>query len=159
MSEKANDLLNKFGSAQFDFMIWNTPDNLVARDKARQEISDYIAEFEAEVTKCHELQDSYCDRIAELERDKKALRGIEENLREHIDIGTLQLSVATARIAELKAYIDQLIEIGSWAITGMTITTSYSPGVLQDLAEKKSDDWYALIKNLEECDKENEREE
>ena len=97
-------------------------------------------------------------RIAELERDKKALRGIEENLREHIDIGTLQLSVATARIAELKAYIDQLIEIGSWAITGMTITTSYSPGVLQDLAEKKSDDWYALIKNLEECDKENERE-
>ena len=48
MSEKANDLLNKFGSAQFDFMIWNTPDNLVARDKARQEISDYIAELEAE---------------------------------------------------------------------------------------------------------------
>ena len=47
MSEKANDLLNKFGSAQFDFMIWNTPDNLVARDKARQEISDYIAELEA----------------------------------------------------------------------------------------------------------------
>ena len=98
-------------------------------------------------------------RIAELERDKKALRGIEENLREHIDIGTLQLSVESARIAELKAYIDQLIEIGSWAITGMTITTSYSPGVLQDLAEKKIDDWCALIKNLEECDKENEREE
>ena len=47
MSEKANDLLNKFGSAQFDFMVWNTPDNLVARDKARQEISDYIAELEA----------------------------------------------------------------------------------------------------------------
>ena len=46
MSEKANDLLNKFGSAQFDFMVWNTPDNLVARDKARQEISDYIAELE-----------------------------------------------------------------------------------------------------------------
>ena len=47
ISEKANDLLNKFGSAQFDFMVWNTPDNLVARDKARQEISDYIAELEA----------------------------------------------------------------------------------------------------------------
>ena len=42
-------------------------------------------------------------RIAELERDKTALRGIEENLREHIDIGTLQLSAATARIAELEA--------------------------------------------------------
>ena len=48
ISEKANDLLNKFGSAQFDFIVWNTPDNLVARDKARQEISDYIAELEAE---------------------------------------------------------------------------------------------------------------
>ena len=48
ISEKANDLLNKFGRAQFDFMVWNTPDNLVARDKARQEISDYIEELEAE---------------------------------------------------------------------------------------------------------------
>ena len=47
ISEKANDLLNKFGRAQFDFMVWNTPDNAVARDKARQEISDYIAELEA----------------------------------------------------------------------------------------------------------------
>ena len=46
ISEKANDLLNKFGSAKLDFMIWNTQDNLVARDKARQEISDYIAELE-----------------------------------------------------------------------------------------------------------------
>ena len=49
ISEKANDLLNKFGSAQFDFMVWNTPDNLTARDKARQEISDYIAELEEEI--------------------------------------------------------------------------------------------------------------
>ena len=47
-------------------------------------------------------------RIAELERDKKALRGIEENLREHIDIGTLQLSAATARIVELEGKFDQL---------------------------------------------------
>jgi len=28
-----------------------------------------IAELEAEVTKCHELQDSYCDRIAQLEKE------------------------------------------------------------------------------------------
>ncbi len=48
ISEKANDLLNKFGRAQSDFMVWDTPDNLVARDKARQEISDYIEELEAE---------------------------------------------------------------------------------------------------------------
>ena len=49
ISEKANDLLNKFGSAQFDFMVWNTPDNLTARDKARQEISDYIEELEGKI--------------------------------------------------------------------------------------------------------------
>jgi Zn-finger protein len=49
------------------------------------------------------IEDALNARIAELERDKKALRGIEENLREHIDIGTRQLSVATARIAELEA--------------------------------------------------------
>jgi len=48
ISEKANDLLNKFGRTQSDFMVWNTPDNAVARDKARQEISDYIEELEAE---------------------------------------------------------------------------------------------------------------
>ena len=48
ISEKANDLLNKFGGAQYDYVVWSTQDNLVARDKARQEISDYIAELEAE---------------------------------------------------------------------------------------------------------------
>ena len=47
ISEKANDLLNKFGSTQFDFTIWNTPKNLAALDKARQEIFGYIAELEA----------------------------------------------------------------------------------------------------------------
>lgn len=30
-------------------------------------VNTRITELEAEVTKCHELQDSYCDRIAELE--------------------------------------------------------------------------------------------
>ena len=76
MSEKANDLLNKFGSAQFDFMVWNTPDNLVARDKARQEISDYIAELEAAqrwhvVKECNDVATpidvALRKRIAELE--------------------------------------------------------------------------------------------
>src|SRR5690606_25670543 len=31
------------------------------------ELAERVTELEAEVTKCHELQDSYCDRIAELE--------------------------------------------------------------------------------------------
>ena len=49
ISEKANDLLNKFCGAQYDYVVWSTQDNLVARDKARQEISDHIAELEAEI--------------------------------------------------------------------------------------------------------------
>ena len=95
---------------------------------------------------------------------KKALRiavnvgcGFEGDAEDAAELLAL-ITGLESRIAELKAYIDQLIEIGSWAITGMTIATSYSPGVLQDLAEKKSDDWYALINNLKECDKEKERE-
>ena len=64
ISEKANDLLNKFGSAQFDFIVWNTPDNLVARDKARQEISDYIAELEEENAR---LQEKLHDEMSQLE--------------------------------------------------------------------------------------------
>lgn len=55
ISEKANDLLNKFGSAQFDFTIWNTPKNLAALDKARQEIFGYIAELEKDNTEFRQL--------------------------------------------------------------------------------------------------------
>jgi hypothetical protein len=33
-----------------------------------------IAKLKAEVTKCHELQDSYCDRIAELEAAQRWIR-------------------------------------------------------------------------------------
>ena len=55
ISEKANDLLNKFGRAQYDYVVWSTQDNLVARDKARQEISDYIEELEAENERLSQL--------------------------------------------------------------------------------------------------------
>ncbi len=55
-----------------------------------------------------------------------------------------------ARIAELEAHIDQLIEIGGWAITGMTIATSYSPGEMQNLAIKQGDKWDALVKDWKE---------
>ena len=34
-------------------------------------LKERVAELEAEVTKCHELQDSYCDRIAELEEAQR----------------------------------------------------------------------------------------
>ena len=58
ISEKANDLLNKFGGAQYDYVVWSTQDNLVARDKARQEISDHIAELEALVDELVDIGDN-----------------------------------------------------------------------------------------------------
>ena len=41
-----------------------------------------VYELDTEVTKCHELQDSYCDRIAELEADKKRAEQMVERLIE-----------------------------------------------------------------------------
>jgi hypothetical protein len=43
---------------------------MVNKEQAVRALKNYesrIAELEAEVTKCHEFQDSYCDHIAELE--------------------------------------------------------------------------------------------
>lgn len=67
ISKHANNLLNEFGRMQFDFVITLNNSPVPERDTARNNLADYIAELEAEVTKSHELQDSYCDRIAELE--------------------------------------------------------------------------------------------
>ena len=67
ISEHANYLLNEFGRLQFDYAAYCKPDGESLRNEARNNLEEYIAELEAEVTKCHELQDSYCDRIAELE--------------------------------------------------------------------------------------------
>jgi len=60
-----------------------------------------IAELDAEVTKGHELQDAYCDRIAELENELEGKRVFTDTL--FYDIYRLQ-----SRIAELEAEIDQL---------------------------------------------------
>ena len=97
ISEHANYLLNEYGRLQFDYAAYCKPDGESLRNEARNNLEEYIAELEAaqrwhvvkecndvatpidvalrkriaeleaEVTKCHELQDSYCDRIAELE--------------------------------------------------------------------------------------------
>jgi len=56
------------------------------------------------------------------------------------------------RIDELKAIIEQLIAVGGWAITGMTIATSYSSGGMKELAEKQRDEWNALIKKWKESE-------
>lgn len=46
-------------------------DDVIAK---RTALRTYISELEAEIIKCHELQDSYCDRIAELEAELKNAR-------------------------------------------------------------------------------------
>lgn len=46
-------------------------DDVIAK---RTALRTYISELEAEITKCHELQDFYCDRIAELEAELKNAR-------------------------------------------------------------------------------------
>jgi hypothetical protein len=56
------------------------------------------------------------------------------------------------RIDELEAVVEQLIEVGGWAITGMTIATSYSSSKMNDLAEKHRDEWCALIKKWKESE-------
>jgi hypothetical protein len=46
-------------------------DDVIAK---RTALRTYISELEAEIIKCHELQDFYCDRIAELEAELKNAR-------------------------------------------------------------------------------------
>jgi len=76
------------------------------------ELAARIAELEAEVTKCHELQDSYCDRIAELEAEN----------------------------AGLKAVIDQLIEAGEKMFTTVIAAAdSYDEGMRE--WDKIVNDW------------------
>mgnify|MGYP001767495091 CR=1 FL=1 len=92
------------------------------------------------------IEDALNARIAELERDKKALRGIEENLREHIDIGTLQLSVATARNAELEAFVNRLIEAGNTIV--FETFEGYKKHGLFDFAPVNT--WQVLVKDWKE---------
>ena len=69
--KKAYDLAEKYGTAERECR-WH--ESGLDADDCFRDLMIYvkglvarIAELEAEVTKGHELQDSYCDRIAELE--------------------------------------------------------------------------------------------
>ena len=64
ISGKAFDLINELKARCID-ACYDTYE-LYERDKAENALRNYIAEQEAEVTKGHELQDSDCDRIVEL---------------------------------------------------------------------------------------------
>ncbi len=52
-------------------MVMDTDHPLDMAKEVAEYVNTRIAELEAEVTKCHELQDSYCDRIAELEAESE----------------------------------------------------------------------------------------
>ena len=56
-----------------------------------------------------------------------------------------------ARIAELEALVERLIEIGDWATIGMVISESYSPSSnMRNLAEDRRNEWKNLVKEWKE---------
>lgn len=67
-----------------------------------------------------------------------------------LDMAKEVAEYVTARIAELEAFIDQLIEIGEWGVTGMVIATSFSVGKIHDLAERRQNEWLTLVKDWKE---------
>lgn len=90
---------------------------------------------------------SMCGTDSEYREMKRKSRDVKrENLKEYV-------AGLESRIDELEAVIEQLIAVGGWAITGMTIATSYSSGGMKDLAEKQRDEWNALIKKWKEREK------
>ena len=66
------------------------------------------------------------------------------------DIAKSHVTALLNRIAELEAFIDQLIEIGEWGVTGMVIATSFSVGKIHDLAERRQNEWLTLVKDWKE---------
>ena len=59
---------SELSARQYEMLTFFVDELLIA-ELEWQELTARIAELEAEVTKCHELQDSYCDRIAQLEKE------------------------------------------------------------------------------------------
>ena len=85
VSEHANYLLNEFGRLQFDYAAYCKPDGESLRNEARNNLEEYIADLEQDLSnKEIEYTDLWDDALA-----------------------------FQARIAELEAVIDQLIEAGN----------------------------------------------
>ncbi len=59
----------KQAEAAYENYIIETEQDWRRYEARIRELNARVAELEAEVTKCHELQDSYCDRIAQLEKE------------------------------------------------------------------------------------------
>jgi hypothetical protein len=105
VSEHANYLLNEYGRLQFDYAAYCKPYGEALRNEARNNLEEYIAELEAEVTKCHELQDSYCDRIAESESTIERL--IEAGKRLLDSLCTDPEEEKTVEVMNWKAVVDK----------------------------------------------------
>lgn len=90
-------------------------------------------------------------RIAELETKIRhnALWQASEDAEERAHLEKLVLDLKE-RIAELEAFIDRLIELGEWGVTGMVIATSFSGGEIHVLAERRQNEWLTLVKDWKE---------
>ena len=54
------------------------------------------------------------------------------------------------KVWSYEAFIDRLIELGEWGVTGMKIATSFGGGEMHNLAIKQGDKWDALVKDWKE---------
>ena len=112
-----------------------------------------IAELESElVTTKQKLTD--CEaRNAELEKSSDELAEELSDMESAKDDVFDEAWKLKAKVVELETLVEKLIEVGDWAITGMAIATSYSSSKMNDLAERRRDEWCALIKKWAESEK------
>ena len=109
ISEHANYLLNEYGRLQFDYAAFCKPDGESLRNEARNNLEEYIADLEQDLSnKEIEYTDLWDDALA------------------------LQ-----SRIAELEAFVDQLIEVGQM----IAECSEYESGRIE---------WEALVDNRKE---------
>ncbi len=112
-----------------------------------------IAKLESElVTTKQKLTD--CEaRNAELEKSSDELAEELSDMESAKDDVFDEAWKLKAKVVELETLVEKLIEVGDWAITGMAIATSYSSSKMNDLAERRRDEWCALIKKWAESEK------
>ena len=103
------------------------------------------------------IEDALNARIAELEaenaglKERVAMLDVTAVFKSLGEMGYIeQTNRLHTRIAELDGFIDRLIELGEWGMTGMEIVTSFRGGEMHNLAIKQGDKWDALVKDWKE---------